>query len=117
MTARPSLCHVTWQCTDLERTREFLEALFGWDFTAQDDNYLVHTPASGAWIGLTQTEQLKVGTSFVPQIAVADLAAFCAKALQLDDGIIENEGEIEGVGPFADLRDPDGSLFSVIQFA
>lgn len=112
----PILCHLTWHCTDLDRTREFLEKLFGWEFTSQEENYLVFKPPGGPAIGLTEVERVVPGLAFVPQFAVDDLAAFCDRALQIDDGIIEDEGEIEGVGRFADLRDPDGVLFTVIEF-
>lgn len=112
----PSLCQITWHCTDLDRTREFLDRLFGWEFTAQDESYLVGKLPGGFVIGLTEVEHVVPGTAFVPQFAVDDLAAFCDRALQIDDGIIEDEGEIEGVGRFADLRDPDGALFTVVEY-
>ena len=110
-----SMCHVTWKATDVERTREFLTTLFGWSFAPQSDNYLVFEAQSGAWVGLTQVERIERGAPFLPQIAVADLGAVIAKAMSLGD-IVEDEGEIQGVARYADMRDPDGTLFSVLQF-
>lgn len=111
----PALSHVTWKATDVERTRTFLSSLFGWSFAPQGDNYMVFEAQSGAWVGLTQVERIERGSPFLPQIAVADLGAVLAKARGLGD-IVEEEGEVPGIALYADLRDPDGTLFSVLQF-
>jgi predicted enzyme related to lactoylglutathione lyase len=110
-----SMCHVTWKATDVERTRNFLTTLFGWSFAPQSENYLVFEAQSGAWVGLTQVERIDRGAPFLPQISVADLGAVLMQAQKLGD-IVEDEGEIAGVARYADLRDPDGTLFSVLQF-
>lgn len=112
----PTLCHVTWQATNLERTRRFLERLFGWTFRDVGDNYLVFQPPSGAWVGLAEVPDVRQGSSFLPQIAVEDLSIFVTTAASLDPNPIVEEGEIPGVARYVDLRDPDGALFSVLQF-
>lgn len=117
MATTPTLCHVTWQATDIQRTKAFLETLFGWNFQPVDGNYLVFKPPSGAWIGLTSVPQVRSGNAFVPQVSVPDLSEHVARAHQLGDFVVQEEGEIPGVGSYADLRDPDGTMFSIIQFS
>jgi len=112
----PTLCHVTWHATNLERTRCFLLTLFGWTFRDLGDGYLVFQPPSGAWVGLTQVPAVHQGSSFLPQIAVEDLSKFLGVARALDPDPIVEQGEIPGVARYVDMRDPDGALFSVLQF-
>jgi predicted enzyme related to lactoylglutathione lyase len=88
MPTTPTLCHLTWQATDLQRTRAFLETMFDWNFEAVGDNYLVFKAPSGAWIGLTEVPQVHPGNAFVPQVAVADLSELLGRVRQLGDGIV-----------------------------
>ncbi len=111
-----TLCHVTWHARDLQRTRTFLESLFGWTFDATDPTYLIARPASGAWIGLTNSPLAGATAAFLPQISVSDIDATCATAASLDPHAVVERGALPNVGLYADLRDPDGAVFSVIQF-
>lgn len=113
----PTLCHVTWHTGDVERTRAFLKTLFGWEFLPVASDYWVFRPPSGAWIGLTHGDLAGSTGSFLPQIAVADIDETCRRAAALSPDALTERGEIEGVGRYADIRDPDGAVFSVIQFA
>jgi len=111
------VAHLTWQCTDLERTVRFLSELFGWSSTPQGDAYFVSATPSGAWVGVTKVDAIRHGNAFVPHVSVADLAEVVAKARELGAVIVEEEGHITAVGRYADIEDPDGSLFTVIEFA
>jgi predicted enzyme related to lactoylglutathione lyase len=108
-------CNVTWRATDLERTKSFLSNLFGWSFAPQGESDHVFTSPSGGFVSLCQVERIERGTPFLPQIPVTDLSAVLAEAKKLGDIVVE-EGEVPGVARYADLRDPDGTLFSVLEF-
>lgn len=108
---------LTWQATDLGRTRLFLEHLFGWRFSEVRPGYLVAEPGAGATIGLTAVAELRPGGSFVPHLAVADLDALLARAQSLGAGVLAATGEVAGVGRYADLVDPDGGRFSVSEIS
>lgn len=118
MTERPTptLAHLTWQGTNADRTVRFLSGLFGWTFKPSGDGYFVSTPPSGAWIGVTQVEALHHGNAFVPHISVPSLPDVVLKARSLGAEVVEENGLLPGVGRYADLRDPDGTLFTVIEF-
>lgn len=113
--ATESFCHITWRATDIERTKSFLSTLLGWPVAAQGESNLLFTAPSGGFISLRQVERIERGAPFLPQIPVADLGAVLVEAKKLGD-IIEEEGEVPGVARYADLRDPDGTLFSLLEF-
>lgn len=118
MTERPTptLAHLTWQATNADRTVRFLSELFGWTFKPSGDGYFVSAQPSGAWIGVTQVEALRHGNAFVPHISVLNLPDVVLKARALGAEVVEADGLLPGVGRYADLRDPDGTLFTVIEF-
>jgi predicted enzyme related to lactoylglutathione lyase len=112
-----TLAHLTWHASDVQRTKTFLEDLLGWSFDEVGDDYYVWQPPTGTRVGLTYGLSSGVGVSaFLPQIAVDDLAETVKRARQLEASSVESEGSIENVGIYADLRDPDGSLFTLIEF-
>lgn len=111
-----TLCHVAWHATDVSRTRAFLESIFDWTFAQVDPDYWVCRPSSGAWIGLTSSPHAGEGGAFLPQISTSDIEATCQRVLALAPNAIAERGDIPGVGLYADVRDPDGAIFSIIQF-
>ena len=94
----------------------FLSDLFGWRFEPQGGGYFVCAPPSGAWIGVTEVDVIRQGNAFVPHISVRRRADIVAKARALGAAVVEEHGHIPGVGHYADLKDPDGTLFTVIEF-
>lgn len=114
--AIPTLAHLTWQSANAGRAVRFLSELFGWRFEPRGDGYFVCSPPSGAWIGVTQVDEIRHGNAFVPHISVPDRDAIVAKVPALGGAVLEAHGRIPGVGRYADLKDPDGTLFTVIEF-
>jgi len=114
--AIPTLAHLTWQSTNADRTVRFLSELFGWKFEPHGESYFVSAPPSGAWIGVTQVDTIRHGNAFVPHISVGRLADVVSKARTLGAALVEQDGRIPGVGRYADLQDPDGTLFTVVEF-
>ena len=112
----PTLSHVTWQGTNAGRMTRFLSDLFGWTFRDQGGSYFVFAAPSGAWVGVTEVEEVRAGNAFVPDVEVRDLAAYVARVKQLGGTVVKERGEIRAVGVYADARDPDGSLFTMIEF-
>lgn len=86
------MAHLTWQCTDLERTVRFLSELFGWSSTPQGDAYFVSATPSGAWVGVTKVDAIRHGNAFVPHVSVADLAEVVAKARELGPSSWKRKG-------------------------
>ena len=111
----PIVAHLTWHASDVERTREFLERLLLWTFDEVEDDYFVFQPSSGTRVGLTNGPHFG-GNAFLPRIAVDHLEEILTRARELDPASIDGKGVIEKVGIYADIRDPDGSLFSLIEF-
>jgi predicted enzyme related to lactoylglutathione lyase len=112
-----TLAHLTWHATDVERTRLFLESLLGWQFSDAGDGYYVCQPDGGARVGLTRGPTHGNGpVAFLPHVAVEDLAATLERARSMDPDMVLEEGTIPTVGTFADVRDPDGATFTLIEF-
>ena len=109
------VAHLTWHASDVARTREFLERRLDWTFVEVDNDYFVFQPSSGTRVGLTSGPH-RGESAFLPQIAVDDLENVLSRARDLDSASIDGNGVIEHVGISADIRDPDGSLFSLVEF-
>lgn len=113
--AHAPLFQLTWQATDLERTRTFLETLLGWVFRPAGENYFVCAPGDGAVIGLSEVEHVRFGNGFVPHIAVGDLDEILERAKTVGRQTVVGFGTIPEVGRFADMRDPDGNVFTLVE--
>ncbi|UCF07165.1 MAG: VOC family protein, partial [Thermoplasmata archaeon] len=109
------LCHFEWSSTDLERTRTFLSALFGWKFTPWGDDYLLFKTPEGPNGGIMKVDAVEPGRSPYIYIEVDEIEPYVEKAEELGGGIDEPKKEIPKVGWFAHITDPDGNIIGLFQ--
>jgi uncharacterized protein len=113
-------CWNELQTRDLESAAAFYEGLFGWTMRPFDgftDGAYKLFLLDGRQVG----GMLSIGADWGPvppnwttYFGVADCDAAVAKAEWLGARLLAPAMEIEGVGRFAHLRDPQGAVFAVI---
>jgi len=113
--AKHAICHVEWSSTDLERTRAFLSGLFGWEFQAWGEDYLVFTPPEGVEGGIMKVDEVHPGASPLVYIEVEEIEPYLERAKELGGGVAVPKTEIPTVGWFAHLTDPDGNVVGLFQ--
>jgi predicted enzyme related to lactoylglutathione lyase len=113
--AKHAICHVEWSSTDLERSKAFFSGLFGWEFKAWGEAYLVFNTPEGLGGGIMKVEEVKPGESPYIYIEVEEIEPYLEKSANLGGGMAVPKTEIPGVGWFAHLTDPDGSIVGLFQ--
>lgn len=113
--AKHAFVYLEWLCTDLERARAFYGGLFDWEFKPMGEGYLEMRPPEGLSAGLQQVEKVKPGESPVVYVEVDEIEPYLEKAGALGGGVAVPKTEIPGLGWYAHLTDPDGSIVGLFQ--
>jgi predicted enzyme related to lactoylglutathione lyase len=115
--AKNFLSHFEWSSTDLERTKTFLEGLFGWKIKSWSDNYMVIYPPEGPDGGIMKVDKVEPGKSPCIYIEVDDIEPYLEKAVELGGKIDVPKTEIPKVGWYAHILDFDGNTIGIMQYA
>ena len=110
-----SVCHFEWSSTDLERTKKFLNGLFGWEFKSWGDEYLLFDTPEGPGGGIMKVDNVTPGRSPFIYIEVNEIEPYLAKAQELGGGIDTPKTEIPSIGWHAHVTDPDGNIVGLFQ--
>lgn len=102
------IVHVELASTDLARSEEFYSSLFGWSFTAMDDNYVLFMDAGGKLGGGFST-MLEAGSGTVVYLLSPDINATLAAVTAAGGTVVSQRTEIPGIGFYAVFSDPDGN--------
>jgi Predicted enzyme related to lactoylglutathione lyase len=108
--------------------RDFYGSVFQWhaeDMPVAGFNYTVVSTADGGEdtsIGgimplLAEQQSAGVGPYWLPYLEVEDVDTVVNRAQQLGGQVVMPAADMEGVGRMAQLTDPDGAAFSVINSA
>lgn len=99
------IVHVQLAARDAEQTAAFYEAWVGWHATPVNDRYtMLHDGTSGPSVGLASETQVGV----VITLAVDDLDAAAARAVELGATPLSPPVDVPGIGRVASIRDPEG---------
>ncbi|WP_042367449.1 VOC family protein [Streptacidiphilus neutrinimicus] len=117
-----SLSWTELHTADAEAARGFYTSVFGWSLTDNDMGEFTYTVASmgsdeSSFGGLMGHFPGETVTMWLPYFEVADCDATVAKVAELGGAVLMGPASLEGVGRMASVRDPHGSLFSVIASA
>lgn len=122
MQAEPNqLAHFAIHADDIERARQFYEAVFGWTFEAwgPPEFYLIHTRPGGPH-GALQKRRNPVGgegmIGYECTIAVADVHAAVCAIEQAGGAITSPPFKIPTVGTLAMFKDTEGNIAGVMQY-
>jgi len=111
----PSINQIEWGSSDVEGLKNFVAALFGWEFATLMPGYYFYRGADGPGIGLMQNERCEAGGTPNVYVRVASIADCLAKAQALGGSVAVPETPIPGLGSFAFVKAPDGNLIGLHQ--
>jgi predicted enzyme related to lactoylglutathione lyase len=117
MSGMNTVCHVEFDCSDLERSQRFYEGLFGWKFRAFTDEMVVFGTDDGHVGGLMRVNAVSPGGTPSVWFKVPDVAAYVSKAPSLGGSVLREKSELPHVGWSAQVADPDGNPVGLVQFA
>lgn len=110
-----SVCHFEWSSTDLERTKKFLAGLFGWEFKAWGDEYMLFDPPQGPGGGIMKVDKVIPGKSPAIYIEVDEIEPYLDKTPGLGGTVDTPKTEIPTIGWHAHVLDPDGNIIGLFQ--
>jgi predicted enzyme related to lactoylglutathione lyase len=112
-----ALCWNELQVRDADAARTFYPALFGWRMKESPEYTEWHLGEHAIGGMLASQAPPEVPPYWLPYFAVADCDVTVATAQSLGGGLIVPPMDIEHVGRFAVLADPQGAVFAVIKLA
>jgi predicted enzyme related to lactoylglutathione lyase len=110
-----SLCWNELQARDVEGSKKFYVPLFGWRMKESDQYTEWHLGQNAIGGMLPSQAPPEVPPYWMPYFAVADCDASVAKAQSLGATVYLPPTDMEHVGRFAVLADPQGAVFAMIK--
>ena len=117
---------VSWvelNTTDPKAAGTFYKALFGWQLEADAMGHAGYTVVKvdgkgvAGIMGMPPGCPAHVGPHWNVYVTVKDIDATAAKAAKLGGKVLAGPMDIERVGRFAVIQDPQGAVICAIQFA
>jgi predicted enzyme related to lactoylglutathione lyase len=110
-----TLCWNELQARDIEGSRVFYTSLFPWTFKGGAEYTEWHLTTGEAIGGMLPVQSPDMPPHWLPYFSVADCEATVRKAQELGAALYAPPMDIEGVGRFAVVADPQGGAFAVIK--
>jgi predicted enzyme related to lactoylglutathione lyase len=114
-----SVCWVEVASRDVEASRAFYEAVFGWDTSTSEDGYSTFTLDGEQVAGLLAMPPMvpaDAPSHWAVYFAVADCDVVERAAVDLGGSILVETTPVE-IGRFAVLEDPVGAMFDIMDFS
>jgi hypothetical protein len=109
------IAHVEIPSTNLDRSKEFFNDVFGWDFKPFGNGYLLFNNHKGIMAGLRKVESVSAGDCTVFHVAVENIDEILDKSKQFGGGIKAAKTTIPVMGWYALITDPDGNTIGLFQ--
>lgn len=110
-----TLCWNELQARDVDAAKRFYPPLFGWRMKESDEYTEVHLGENAVGGFLPSQSPPQVPSFWMPYFAVDDCDAATAKAQSLGAAVYVACMDIEHVGRFSVLADPQGAVFAMIK--
>jgi predicted enzyme related to lactoylglutathione lyase len=115
------LRHLAINASDVQRSKTFYEAVFGWRFEpwGPPEYYQAHDAGDGVIMALQHRRELAPGArmlGFEATLAVDDIGATIAAIEAAGGRTVTPQIYIEGVGKLVYFADPDGNVFGAMQY-
>ncbi len=111
----PLISHIEIPSTDLNRSSEFFNKVFGWDFKAFGNGYLLYNNHQGIMAGLRKVESVAKGNTTVFHVTVDQIDQVLEKAKTAGGHIVVGKTTIPAMGWYAVISDPEGSSIGLYQ--
>jgi uncharacterized protein len=109
------LVHWELMVRDVEKTKRFYAAIFGWTFTSAGPEYTMIDTGAAPGGGLLARPADVAISAFNTYFAVEDVDAILRRVVETGGNVMVPRTEIPNVGWFAMFTDPEGIPIGVFQ--
>ncbi len=109
------LAHAEIPSTNLDKSKEFYANMFGWEFKAFGNGYLLFNTHKGFTIGLKKVDTIKIGDSTIFHVRVNTVEEYLKKAEENGGKQFRGKTIIPAMGAYALFADPDGNIIGLYQ--
>lgn len=109
------IAHAEIPTTDLEKSKEFLFKLFGWEFKSFGKGYLLFNTHKGFTLGLKKVDKISTGETTIFHIKVNSIEESLKKSKELGGEIYRDKTIIPAMGFYALIKDPVGNTLGLYQ--
>jgi len=109
------IAHVEIPSTDLDRSSLFLNKIFGWDFKAFGQGYLLFNNHKGIMVGLRKVDNVSAGDTTVFHVNIKDIDGVLKKAKENGGKVKRDKTVIPAMGWYALITDPDENTIGLYQ--
>ncbi len=113
--ANPLISHIEIPSKDLDKSKDFYLKLFGWDFKAFGNGYLLFNNHKGIMVGLRKVSRIFQGDNTIFHVSVEDIDSTLKKCDQLGGSLKREKTVIPAMGWYALFFDPDGNTIGLFQ--
>ncbi len=114
--AMNTVCHIEYDCTNMDRTQKFYETLFGWTFREFMPEMRVFGIGDQHIGGLLLVDKVDLGSSPCIWFEVDDLTAAGGRAKSGGGTWASEIKPVPGVGHSTVVEDPDGNRVGLVKF-
>jgi uncharacterized protein len=111
----PLISHIEIPSTDLDRSKDFYNKIFGWEFKSFGTGYLLFNNHKGIMAGLRKTDKVVKGDSTVFHVTVESIDDILKKASEAGGSTKRGKTVIPAMGWYALIYDPDGNSIGLYQ--
>ena len=111
----PLISHVEIPSTNLVRSSDFFNKIFGWEFKPFGNGYLLFNNHNGIMAGLRKVEAVAKGDTTVFHVTVDNVEQVLDKARSAGGHIKVGKTTIPAMGWYAVISDPDGNSVGLYQ--
>jgi len=109
------VAHVEIPSTNLEKSIEFYNKLFGWEFKPFGNGYFLYNTHQTFTIGLRKVDKVSRGDCTIFHIRVNDISSYLTNATNLGGHISRGKTTIPAMGYYALITDLDGNTIGIYQ--
>lgn len=109
------IAHVEIPTTDLNKSKEFYNKVFGWEFKPFGNGYLLYNNRKGITAGLRKTDSIAAGEKTIFHIYVDNIDDTMKKAADNGGKVERNKITIPVMGWYALMNDSEGNTIGLFQ--
>lgn len=109
------ISHVEVPSTNLDKSKDFFNKVFGWEFKPFGKGYLLFNNHKGIMVGLRQVDKIAQGDSTVFHITVDSIDEILKKTKDNGGKVKREKTVIPAMGWYALLTDIEGNTIGLYQ--
>lgn len=111
----PLISHIEIPSTDLDKTKDFLTKVFGWEFKHFGNGYLLFNNHKGIMVGLRAVDKVSTGDTTVFHVTVENIDEVLSKSKDNGGDVKQRKTTIPAMGWYALITDPAGNTIGLYQ--